>query len=278
MTYKSIVTLLDNSEQCEKWTAYAAGLAIEHKARLVGIAPREIARSLYVGDFMSANSMWLTDLQDRIDTDARQAVAAFSDVCAQHGLRDTESRVVDGAPVETMRRESLFSDLIVLGQELPGKEPATGIAGMVESLLLTTGRPILVVPALGEYKPVADESVLVAWRASKESSLAVRQSLPVLSRAKTVEVVEVLDKADIQSASARDQLVRYLQLHDVEATQHELVSTKDAGNTLLSYACDAGAGLMVMGGYGHARLKEWALGGVTKTILDTMTLPVLMAH
>lgn len=277
MAYKSILTYLDNSESCKKWTQYAVDLAVEHDARLLGLAPREIASSLYVGDFMSANSMWLTSLQERIDADAKEAVTTFNKLCEERGLKSAESQTIDGSAIDVIRRESLFTDLIVLGQYLPGADTPTGVAGMVESLLMTTGRPVLIVPALGQYKPGAD-NVLVAWRESKESSFALRQSLPLLSRASSVELVEVSEKADSKSDATRSQIVSYLELHGIAARQNRIISSGDVGNMLLSHACDAGTELMVMGGYGHARIKEWALGGVTKTILDTMTVPVLMAH
>lgn len=277
MAYKSILTYLDNSEHCAHWMEYAIGLALEHNAKLLGVAPREIASSLYAGDFVSANSMWLEDLQKRIDADAEEAILRFDALCEERGLQSAEGRTVDGSPIDAIRRESLFSDIIVLGQFLPGAQAPTGVSGMIESLLMSAGRPVLVVPALGQFKPDVGK-VLMAWRESKESGIALRQSLPALKLAHAVEVVEVANKADSKAEAALEKVVSYLKLHDVEAAGKVIVSTEDVGNMLLSHACDAGTELLVMGGYGHARLREWALGGVTKTILETMTLPVLMAH
>jgi nucleotide-binding universal stress UspA family protein len=277
MVYKSILTLLDNTEQCRGWTAYAIELAKAHNAQLIGIAPRELARSLYVGDFMAANSAWLSELQERIDADASEAQAAFTSLCQEKGLERYESHLIDGASIEVMRHQAMFCDLVVLGQYYSSSNTPGGVAGMVESLLLTTGRPVLVVPALGTHTPVAT-NVMIAWRETKESSIALRQSLPSLAVADTVELVEVTDKPNPTTQESGEKIIGYLALHGVAANYNQVVSGEDAGNMLLSHACDAGTELMVMGGYGHTRLKEWALGGVTKTILDTMTVPVLMAH
>lgn len=277
MAYKSILTLLDNTERCKGWTDYAIDMAKAHNAQLIGVAPREIASSLYVGDFMAANSAWLSELQVRIDADTSEAQAAFTTLCQVKGLERFESYIIDGASIEVMRHQAMYCDLIILGQYYPGSSTPGGVAGMVESLLLTTGRPVLVVPALGTHSPVAG-NVLIAWRETKESSIALRQSLPALSVADSVELVEVTDKPNSAREQSAEKVVAYLALHGVAASYNQVVSGEDAGNMLLSHACDAGTGLMVMGGYGHTRLKEWALGGVTKTILDTMTVPVLMAH
>lgn len=277
MAYKSILTYLDNTERCIQWMEFAIELALKHNARLLGIAPREIASSLYVGDFVSANSMWLEDLQKRIDADAEEAVLRFDAMCEERGLQASEGRCVDGSPIEVLRRESLFSDLIVVGQYLPDAQTPTSVAGMTESLLMGAGRPLLVVPALGNFKPDVG-NVMVAWRESKESGIALHQSLSMLKMAKSVEVVEVSGKADSKAEATLDRVVSYLDLHGIAASDKVIVSREDVGNILLSHACDAGTDLLVMGGYGHARLREWALGGVTKTILETMTLPVLMAH
>ena len=277
MAYKSILTYLDNTERCTQWMEYAIELALKHNAKLLGIAPREIASSLYVGDFVSANSLWLEDLQKRIDADAEEAVLRFDAMCEERSLPAYEGRCVDGSPTEVLRRESLFSDLIVVGQYLPDVQTPTSVAGMTESLLMGAGRPVLVVPALGSFKPDVG-NVLVAWRESKESGIALHQSLSMLKMANSVEVVEVAGKADSKAEATLDRVVSYLDLHGIPASDKVIVSREDVGNILLSHACDAGTDLLVMGGYGHARLREWALGGVTKTILETMTLPVLMAH
>ena len=277
MAYKSILTYLDNTERCTQWMEYAIELALKHNAKLLGIAPREIASSLYVGDFVSANSLWLEDLQKRIDADAEEAVLRFDAMCEERSLPAYEGRCVDGSPIEVLRRESLFSDLIVVGQYLPDAQTPTSVAGMTESLLMGAGRPVLVVPALGSFKPDVG-NVLVAWRESKESGIALHQSLSMLKMANSVEVVEVAGKADSKAEATLDRVVSYLDLHGIPASDKVIVSREDVGNILLSHACDAGTDLLVMGGYGHARLREWVLGGVTKTILETMTLPVLMAH
>lgn len=279
MAYRSILTFLDNSEQCSVWTNYAIELAKQYDAKLVAIASREIASSLYVGDLMAANSVWISELQARIDTEAEKSVEQFISWAGQHGFDDYEASVVDGSATDVLLRHAVLTDLIIVGQAGAETDLTVNRSGLVESLLLTSARPVLIVPSLGDYRFIANK-VMVAWRHGRESSFALRNAIPLLRDADSVELVQVCKPGRDKTRIVDDgtAVEKYLDLHDVTARHRVIASDSAVADTLLSHACDGGIELMVMGGYGHARVREWALGGVTKTILKTMTVPVLMSH
>ena len=171
--------------------------------------------------------------------------------------------------------KALYADLLVLGQR-EQDDPASGELpfDFVPSVLLHSGKPALILPYAGEVAPVA-RTVLVAWKETRESARAVTAALPWLQRASKVHVVAYGEGSE---ASLRA-LERYLKVNGVTVTKHTGgPEEKDVGSSLLSMAADVSAELLVMGCYGHSRAREWVLGGATHTILQTMTLPVLMSH
>ncbi|RJP67160.1 MAG: universal stress protein [Comamonadaceae bacterium] len=172
-------------------------------------------------------------------------------------------------------RRALYADLMVLGQR-DADDPAVGElpADFLPALLVHSGRPALVLPHAGAIAPVGRQ-VLVAWKETREAARAVSAALPWLQRAGQVHVLSYGE----QAGAALRSIEPYLKAHGVSATCHDGgPEPGDAGNQVLSRAADLGADLLVMGCYGHSRAREWVLGGATRTILQSMTLPVLMAH
>jgi nucleotide-binding universal stress UspA family protein len=278
MSIKSVLTLLDNTQRCQAWSQFAIDFARRHDAHLLGVAPREIASSLMLGEMVPFDSSWISKLQKQIDSDVAAACDNFEKLCRAHGFSAAESRIEDGSDVTVLRHESPTSDLIILGQHSDHDDADNNRSGLIESLLMSSARPLLVVPAIGEYAPTC-ERVLIGWKNSREAAMAVRQSIPLLKQAQQVDIVTVDKRSHGDADDRRTRgLVSYLARHGIEAGVRNIVSELDAGNVLLSHACDSGADLLVIGGYGHARLTEWALGGVTRTIMQSMTLPVFVAH
>jgi len=118
---------------------------------------------------------------------------------------------------------------------------------------------------------------MVAWDGSAPAARALGDAMPMLARARRVEVVVVDDGPDGDTIPGSD-AQRHLKRHGIEAGLRRLTGTRDVADTLLSQASDTGADLLVMGGYGHSRFREFILGGATEGVLASMTLPVLMAH
>ncbi len=183
-------------------------------------------------------------------------------------------------PVRDTVRHALYADLLVLGQRGPDADADIDVpADFVASVILGSGRPALVVPHIAT-PDWAGRRALVAWKETRESARAVSAALPLLRMADSVQVVCFDEpRADEAPVDGLPGIEAWLGAHGVKATVlHEPAPAHDLGEVLLSLAADQRSDLLVMGCYGHGRAREWALGGVTRTVLGAMTLPVLMAH
>jgi nucleotide-binding universal stress UspA family protein len=163
-------------------------------------------------------------------------------------------------------------DLIVVEQV--GESQIDGRSWTIAASVLKTGRPALIVPYIRSH-PASLETVLLAWDGSAQAARALGDALPLLAQAGRVVIVGVdADPSEPDGAALEQHLAR----HGINASFKRTSSAGDIGNTLLSYAADLGADLMVMGAYGHSRLREDIFGGTTNTILESMTIPVLMSR
>ena len=164
----------------------------------------------------------------------------------------------------------------VLAQSEPGKLPAREL--IIEAALFESGRPVLVVPYIQSGGLKLDR-VLVAWDGSRNAARAIADALPLLARAKAVEVVVVAGEPGKSDELPGADIAHHLARHGLKVNLQKIVSPEvDVPNTLLSHAADAGTDFIVMGGYGHSRLREFVLGGATRGVLASMTVPVLMSH
>jgi nucleotide-binding universal stress UspA family protein len=185
-----------------------------------------------------------------------------------------------GEPVvEGVAEQALYADLLVLGQQDRSDPLAQELpSDFVESVLIVSGRPALVLPYAGRFDRLG-ETVLLAWKPSAPAARALAAALPLLRRAKAVHAVSWGQPSAPRCQGDRLDLERYLGLHGVAATLHGYRDEpRDVGEALLSAAADFGADLMVMGCYGHSRARELVLGGASRSVLGAMTLPTLMCH
>ena len=217
----------------------------------------------------------LREIDDELRTRAR---ASFDQALAAPGMHATWAEVGDDPIMSVFAQQALYADLLVLGQHDPSGTPATGVpADFVESVMVASGRPALVLPYIGVPSPIG-ETVVVAWKPTREAARAVSAALPLLQRARRVHILSWSGEDEAVSGEGLN-LDGYLRLHGVEVTWHrETREPEVLGELLLSRAFDLEADLLVMGCYGHSRAREWVLGGASRTVLRSMTLPVLMAH
>jgi nucleotide-binding universal stress UspA family protein len=192
-----------------------------------------------------------------------------------------EWRVGEGPVVETAIFHARHADITVIGQVDP-EGPARAAPELVESVLMGSGRPVLVVPYAGRFNTIG-RNVLLAWNATRESARAANDALPILKAAQLVTVMRVNPEGRGRNGAVRPtpgaDIALHLARHGVKAEASFTVSTEvDVGNTILSRAADFGSDLIVMGGYGHSRMRELIVGGATRTILQHMTVPVLLSH
>jgi nucleotide-binding universal stress UspA family protein len=203
----------------------------------------------------------------------------YDECLRRSGFEKAEWRETKSDALSAVALHARYADLVVIGQQNP--EWPSGVQKNFErSLPAAAGRPVLVVPYAFERRPVG-RHVLIAWNASREAARAVSDALPFLKRASHVHVAafepEVSRAAHGEEPGA--DIALYLARHGVKVTvsRYDAPDT-DVGNQLLSRAFDLSADLIVMGAWGHSRFREYFLGGVTRTLLESMTVPVLMAH
>ena len=158
-----------------------------------------------------------------------------------------------------------------------GPDDANSLSGMADSVVLGAGGPVLVWPYAGPFSANA-ETIMLAWNSTREAKRALSDALPIMQQASRVIVLGI-DTGDGKHIPGAD-VSAYLARHGVSAEARHTISSSDLGasDALLSEISDLGAGLLVMGGYGHHRMREVLLGGVTRDILRQMTVPVVMSH
>lgn len=271
MAFKDILVHVDNGRQAAVRLGVAARLAQADGAHLVGLHVRWRPELPPVVAAQLAPD--IAALQERFnETAAREARAAF-DALAPVAGTSREWRDVAGELADTVILHARYADLTVIGQAAEEDDNRP----LADPLVLAVGRPVLVVPYAGGFDTVG-ERVLVAWNGSREATRAVHDALPLLSRARRVQVLVINAGADHGDLPGAD-LCLHLSRHGVTAVcEHLRADEMEVGEMLLSRAADEGADLLVMGAYGRSRLRELVLGGATRHILRHMTVPVLLSH
>lgn len=274
---RSILVHLDTSAPCPARLRLADELAQRFDATARALFAATAAEVLM--PFGDTPEYSMAAVRAEFEADRRQrARAAFDAARAQGRGRLQWAELPPSAGMPAFVQQALYADLLVLGQRLPRGDDMPDVpADFVESVLVASGRPAIVVPHIGLPETVG-RNVLVAWKETREAARAVSAALPLLQAADAVHVLVGAERADA-GASASSSIEDWLGHHGVKPKLHRFdAGAADAGDLLLSEAAARSADLLVMGCYGHARAREWMLGGASRTVLQTMTLPVLMAH
>jgi nucleotide-binding universal stress UspA family protein len=272
-TPRSILLHLDSSARAAQRIALARHLGETFDAEVTAL-PCTLS-SLMRYPFALEAAAEAVAIMQSLDQDARDRMHAAFVAHSAGSQRMHWSEPMADVPWG-FARHALYADLMVMGQrdrrdpfdaELPGD--------FLTSVLVESGRPALVLPCAGPVAPIG-HTVLLAWKATRESARAVTASLPWLRTASRVHAVSYGGDAGSSLQSLRG----YLRAQGiVEPTLHVGDREEgDVGSRLLSLAADLSADLLVMGCYGHSRAREWVMGGATLSILESMTLPVLMSH
>ncbi|MBI2316946.1 MAG: universal stress protein [Betaproteobacteria bacterium] len=276
MGYKSILVHMDNSARAAARLEIAVRLARQHDAHLVGLHALSVFSLPSYALAEAGNS--ILDFQRRsAGESAQRAEAQFKKAAEGEGLPSVEWRQSFDDVLEAVALHARYVDLIVLGQTDPADDG--GVAPEFPAMLtLAAGRPVLIIPYVGKFDTLGKRA-LVAWNASRESTRAVTDAIPMLKLADTVNVVAFNPRSPDHGQVPGADIGLYLARHGLRVeVSHYRAEDIDAGNQLLSRAADLGSDLIVMGAYGHSRLRETVMGGVTRTILESMTVPVLMSH
>lgn len=167
-------------------------------------------------------------------------------------------------------------DLAIVAQAKP--EPSAVEEKIAESALFDSGRPVIFVPHIHKA-PLKLDHIMVCWDGSRPATRAIADAMPLLERSGRVEVVIVANERGKQQEIEGVDIGQRLSRHGLNVEVHRITrGDLDVADALLSHATDADVDFIVMGGYGHSRLREFVLGGVTNSILRSMTVPVLMSH
>lgn len=274
---KSVLVHLDASTHCGQRLSAAASLARRHQAQVLALYS-VVPPSL---QYAYANGV-SADILERLrplDDERRAGARKAFDQAVAGGLENARWLEPGSEGVSRdFSRQALYCDLLVLGQRESDDKGEAGVrADFVETVLMDSGKPALVVPYIGAPADLG-RVIMISWKESRETARAVTAAMPLLQKA---ERVHIANWGDEQSAEHRriDALVAHLQRHGVAPVVHHYGrESGDVGAYMLSAAADLTADLVVMGAYGHSRAREWVLGGATRTLLASMTVPVLMSH
>ncbi|MFO1068709.1 MAG: universal stress protein [Geminicoccaceae bacterium] len=280
MGYRDLLLTVDDGTDSAARARLASRLAAIWSAHLTAVA--------FVADPVLPAALGVSIPSDLLEAQAaagrdvgKASLARVAAIAAEAGVA-IEARLETGA-VDSMpgrlARMARHADLTIIGQPDPA---ASGVDDTlkVEAAFLDSGRPALVVPYIGAAAALPAH-VLVCWDGSREAARAVGDAMPFLKPAERVTVL-VVDAGKLQPAVGElpgADIGRHLARHGVTAEIRSVASGGlGIGDTILTEASDARADLVVMGGYGHSRLRELVLGGATRHLLAHMTVPVLLAH
>ena len=256
---------------------YAISVAAAFGAHLTGVA--FAYEPLAPGSIFDGVSASIIDTQRAACRDAAdEAAKSFDEAVRRAGISGDSAIVsasIEGCG-EVFARIARHYDLATVGQPKPDNSwPDDMIA---EATLFGAGHPILAVPYI-QKGPFAVNRALLCWDGSRSAARAIADALPILARSKQVEIITIAAQDDKRPEIPGVDIAHHLARHSLKVELKRIVAPDtDVASTILSHAADSGADLIVMGGYGHSRFREFVLGGATRDIFSSMTVPVLMSH
>jgi len=273
---KDIVVNLSGEQSQDFAADYAISVAAAFDAQITGIA--FVFDAVIPDGVMGSIPIEMIEMQREENSKAAKTATDRFAASAKAAGIPVETRVIDanlGGAATLFGALARRFDLAVVGQAR--REGGASTALMIEAALFESGRPVIMVPYI-QKEGLTLGHVLACWDGSRTAARAIADAMPLLERAKTVELLTVgEDRKQDEIAGAT--MIAHLARHGITAREERTAQGNiSIENVILSYAADSGADFMVMGGYGHSRLREFVLGGVTRGILGSMTLPVLMSH
>jgi nucleotide-binding universal stress UspA family protein len=277
MGYKTILVHSDASRGSSVRLKIARDLADRFEAHAIGLHVRQAFQGPGFVDAGPAIDSLYRAYEAGLRVDETAAARAFEEAVGHKGY-SSEWRVADGYVGQIIVRHARYADLVVLGQADPDAGPSAPPSDLVEEVVMTGERPVLIVPFIGVAKPPG-KTVLLCWNDTREATRAATAALPILKAAdRTIVLIIDPPHAEEPQEPGAD-VAGWLARHGVKVTvQRDTAADTDVGGVILSRAADHDVDLIVMGIYGHSRLRERVLGGVSRTLLSSMTVPLLVAH
>jgi nucleotide-binding universal stress UspA family protein len=280
MAYKTILVCLNEiarnpvlldltSDIAERQNAHVIGLYVLPAVRIYpAVGPGMYAE--VIEEFRASFKTRSTEVRHQFDGHMEA-----KGIAAEWRFVDSRSPEIAATVIEHARQ----ADLVVVSQVHPDGDSGIDI-DFAERIVMDSGRPVLVVPAFGTFTQCGPRA-LVGWNGRREAARAAFDAVPLLQACEAVRVtwLDPQDDMEVPGSLAGAELATSLARHGVKVTAEAMpTSGIGAGEALLSHASDLGADLLVMGAYGHSRTREYVFGGATRTILGSMTIPVLMSH
>lgn len=278
--YKRIAVHVDRDDASAHRVRVAVQLAQAHEAQLIGIYPA-YPSTQYFYDRALAPAAAIAAMEDRAKLDNEEVEDLFGRATDESGLT-VQFLLAEGLPDETLATHARYCDLLVLSQDYNAQGPVALTPHLGESLVMSLGRPVLMVPKFGDGG-TEGRRVLLCWNGGREAARAMADADPILRRCSQL-VVLMADWPDGRGLGTRDQakseLVQYMTAHGYPAPRFDFRPSHEVGigNTILNTVMDYGCDLVIMGAYGHSRIREWTFGGASRTVLHSMTVPVLFSH
>jgi nucleotide-binding universal stress UspA family protein len=256
---------------------YAVSVAKAFEAHLTGIA--FFYEPIELGAVFDTLPSALIAAERKSNEEAAQKAARAFDEAARREAIEAHSRIHTASIADCANvfgRMGRTHDLSVLAQTHPDASLPNDM--ILEAALFESGRPVLVVPYI-QTAPLKLDRVLLCWDGSRNAARAIADALPLLRKSAEIEVVSVSTRDNTRGELPGADVGHHLARHQLKVNFKRIVAPDtDVANTILSYAADSSADLIVMGGYGHSRLREFVLGGATRDMLASMTVPTLMSH
>ncbi len=279
MTLKTILVSLNDPERLDALLEVAGGLALQHDAHVTGLFVIPAMR-VYPVVTLHVPPEFFETQRRAFEEQAEDVRRRFEDYCERNMVRHEWRLEHSVSPLiaDTVISHALRSDLVVASQ--PAREEIADIeSDFAERIVMESGRPILFVPRMGRFAGAGKE-IVCGWNATRESARAVYDALPLLQKAEKVHLawVDPMKDEDAEDLPGAD-MAAALARHDVDAVAEEVVSGGiGVGEALLNHVADTGADLLVIGAWGHSRLREYVFGGATQHLMDHMTVPVIFSH
>jgi nucleotide-binding universal stress UspA family protein len=274
---KDIIVNLSVTKEGSLVGKYAVSVAAALEAHLTGVAFIYDPVVPISGAGYIPAEVIETQREDN-ESAAEAAIKSFTTATDQAGISAEPlitSASLAGAGDQFARMARRF-DLAIVGQAQPEISSMEQIIG--ETTLFESGRPMIIVPYI-QKAPFKTDNVMICWDGSRTAARAVADAIPIIRKSGRVEIVIVANERGKEDEIEGADIGQHLARHGLTVDVHRISGGNiDVGDALLSHAADSGADLMVMGGYGHSRLREFVLGGVTRSLFESMTVPVLVSH
>lgn len=258
----------------------AIQLAQDHQAELVGVYTTRLQQR-YIFDDVSVPSQVRTIMGIYLQEEKEEMKGLFLESTNEAKVK-AHWRAPEGPPEEALIMQARYADLIVMSQTENRQTVGNMLPNHTEAVIMTAGRPVLMVPYAGDALPCLGKRVLVCWDYGRRAARALADAHPILASAQEIVALTIDPNKEMLRTRGiePDDLQAYCKAHNYPELREVFKnsSDNDIGNTILNTATDYGCDLIVMGAYNRNRMREWAFGGTSKTLLQSMTVPILFSH